>query len=208
MLAVAFFQAPLLLQAKNYYVISESPFSLDIAGKPGDLVTVHVRDVTSTTDSAGVNRAKDVEQLWNLIDFVFPKVPFSYNIQNSLSTSSGGGGGSGVQGDGPGINWSGKNKHSATLDDSSSHEVIMQLQARIIEEVAENQFLIKGHRTVIVHGKPKKLFVSGIIRKKDIDVDNVIQSDFLAEAVIQIDGNEVSDLQPGWLYKVVDTLFF
>ena len=61
---------------------------------------------------------------------------------------------------------------------------------------------------MIVHGSPKKLFISGIIRKKDIGEDNTIMSDYMADAIIEIDGKEVSDLQPGWLYKVIDTIFF
>ena len=208
MIALGIMFSPMLVHASQYYEISESPFSLDIAGKPGDLITVNVWDVAKTEDTADVSRDKKVDQLWNLIDFMFPKVPFTYNLNNSANSSGGGGGGSGVQGQGPGVYWSGKSKHDASLNDSASHKVMMTLQARIIEEVAKNQFLIRGHHTIIVHGKPKKLFVSGIIRKKDIREDNSIMSDHMADAVIEIDGSEVSDLQPGWLYKVIDTIFF
>ncbi len=199
---------PALAREGRYYQVSESPFSSDIASKPGDLLTVNVWDIAKTEEDGKVKDSKNVSQLWNLVDFLFPKVPFTYNVNNSQNASSGSGGGTGVQGNGPGVYWSGKNKWDASSDKSSSHRVVMTVQARIVEEVHPGQFLIRGFRTVVVHGKPKKLFVSGVVRKKDIQEDNSVMSDHLAESVVEIDGKAVSDLQPGWIYRVFDTLFF
>jgi flagellar basal body L-ring protein FlgH len=208
LLSLGSFIAPTELTANVYYQVSESPFSADIAGKPGDLLTVKVRDVTNTKDFGQVKDDKEVSQLWNLVDFIFPKVPFTYPVNNSQDGGGGSSGGTGVQGQGPGVYWSGKNRWDARADNQASHVVEMTVQARIVEEISRGQFYIKGYRTVIVHGKPRKLFVSGIVRRKDITDDNTIISDKLAESVIEVDGETVTDLQPGWIYKVFDALLF
>jgi len=79
-----------------------------------------------------------------------------------------------------------------------------------VEEVLPNGNLrIRGTKQVRVSRETQYLVLSGIVRPRDILLDNTVQSDLIAEARIEFTGaGVVADKQgPGWGTRVADTLW-
>jgi flagellar L-ring protein precursor FlgH len=77
------------------------------------------------------------------------------------------------------------------------------MQVRIIEEIQEGHFFIKGFRNLNIDGKDKRLYISGVIRQRDIAPDNPILSSRIADAVVEIEGDVGNEtLRPGLLHRL------
>ncbi len=183
--------------AGSLYKVESTPFATFIARHPGDILTMIVDEWSDTTDSGSRDHERKSEAEVNLTKFFIPK----FNIDDGFVHTAGGG-------DDPGIAFDSDSKTSASADNKSAHKFETKLEVRLVEEVRPGQFVIRGHRIVNINGKDKKIFVSGIIRQRDITPFNTIRSHQVADAQVQIVG-EVGgkDVAEGFLNKVFNFIF-
>ena len=78
----------------------------------------------------------------------------------------------------------------------------------MIEQVREGEFVIRGHRFININGKSKKIYVTGVIRQRDITALNEVKSHQIADAIIEIDGEFFKkDLKPSIFTKLFTLIF-
>lgn len=180
------------------YDLSEPPFAADIARRPGDILTIIVEEKATTTNDGTRNLNKKDEQEWELGKVFFPNFSFSTGLDDIAGT-----------GTAAGYENESELKYTANAKNTSTHEFETEFQARIIEEVNEGQFYITGHRMVQINGKNTTLFISGVVRERDIQDNNTVKSSLIADAVIEIDSQAAdSDLNPSIISQVLQLVFF
>lgn len=104
---------------------------------------------------------------------------------------------------------------SSTSNFSSSGEtkrenyVTATLAARVVSVLPGGVMQIEGAREVKVNNENQILVVRGLIRAKDVQPDNSVDSTFIADAHIEYYGQGVlADKQkPGWLTRLLDNLW-
>ena len=183
--------------AGGLYQVSDSPYATFIARKPGDLLTVIVEEHAITSDNGERKHNRNNSFAMNIKEFFFPGL----NAGKGFLDTKGGG-------DHPILEWDSDSKFKAKAENSADHEFLTTFQVQIVEEVTEGQFVIRGHRKVNLNGKSRTIYVSGVIRQRDITRRNTISSYQIADALVEIDG-EVGgkDVAPGLLNRIANFIF-
>jgi flagellar L-ring protein precursor FlgH len=181
----------------NLYEVEGSPFTTFIARKPGDILTVVIKEKASTTDTGEQRLERTNENEMTLSQFfISPFNPF-----NGLTKVAGGG-------DPLSIDYESESRYNARANNGSKMEFKTTIQVRIIEEISPGQFVIRGNKEVRLNGKDKTVFLSGTIRQRDIKKDNTIESDQIADATIEIDGELADkDTKPGFITNIFNKIF-
>lgn len=91
----------------------------------------------------------------------------------------------------------------ATTRDS---ELQARITARVIEVLPNGNLNIQGKRRLAVNAEDQYIVISGTVRPDDITSDNVISSQYIADAKIVYTGKGVVNdkMRPGWLTRIVD----
>jgi flagellar L-ring protein precursor FlgH len=79
----------------------------------------------------------------------------------------------------------------------------------VIEEIYQNgNYFIKGSKETLINGEKRHVVISGIIRPYDIERDNIVQSDRIANLKVYYDklGNEEA-LEKPWGTKAIETMW-
>jgi flagellar L-ring protein precursor FlgH len=81
-----------------------------------------------------------------------------------------------------------------------------RITARVMEVLANGNLMVQGRRQLTVNAEDQFIVISGIVRPDDISSDNIVSSQYLADARIMYTGKGVVNdkLRPGWLTRVVD----
>lgn len=138
------------------------------AYRVGDLLTVIVMESTSAQSTAGTGATSD------------------FNVSGNVSN------GSMRHEIGAGI---GGNSDS-TGQTSRSGNVRTQMSVRVLEILPQQLIKIHGEQSLTVNGETQRIGISGIVRADDIGNDNIIISNRIADASIEIIGDgDVSNAQ-------------
>jgi flagellar L-ring protein precursor FlgH len=80
------------------------------------------------------------------------------------------------------------------------------LPVRVRRVLANGDFFIEGTNVVLVSNEEHHLYVSGVVRRIDIQSDNTVLSSRIADAEIEYVGRgDVTDYQrPGWLNRSIN----
>lgn len=83
------------------------------------------------------------------------------------------------------------------------------LAGRVIKVFPNGTMLIEAKKYIEVNGARREFLLRGIIRPEDIDANNTITSDKIADMEIFFDGRGyiVNGGEPGWLAKLLAILF-
>ncbi len=89
---------------------------------------------------------------------------------------------------------------------SRGNTLSARITARVIRVLGNGNLVIEGRRQVTVNAEDQYLIISGIIRPDDITSENLIASQYIADAQIFYTGKGVVNdkLRPGWMTRVVD----
>ncbi|MCB1134628.1 MAG: flagellar basal body L-ring protein FlgH, partial [Chlamydiia bacterium] len=158
------------------------------------ILTVIVEESATTKNDGKSTSERKNTQGFSLSKFFFPY----FKPNQGLDDTNG-------SGDPIGFDWSSNNKFEGSGKNDSQHKLYTVMQVRIIEEIRDGHFYIKGFRKLNIDGKEKEMFISGVIRQRDIAPDNTILSSRIADAEIEIEGemsNEV--LKPGLLHRLLN----
>ena len=85
-------------------------------------------------------------------------------------------------------------------------ELDAYITARVVQVLPNGNLRISGKQEIKVNNETQYITISGIIYPEDIDVNNQIQSTYVADARIEYSGKGViADKQrPGWLMRILD----
>ncbi len=98
------------------------------------------------------------------------------------------------------------NALKGTGDTTRGGNLAARLTARVTRVMANGNLVIEGKRQLTVNSEDKFIIMSGIIRREDITGENVIYSQYIADARIVYTGDGVINdkMRPGWMTRVVD----
>lgn len=81
-----------------------------------------------------------------------------------------------------------------------------RISARVVRVLPNGNLVIEGRRMLTVNAEDQFMVITGIIRPDDVTTDNLVYSQYIADARIVYAGKGVVDdkMRPGWLTRVVD----
>lgn len=84
-----------------------------------------------------------------------------------------------------------------------------EMSVQILDILESGNFLVGGHKSIIVNEEEQKISLTGVVRPKDIRIDNTIESIYIADVKIEYQGEGViGDYQkPGLLTRFLRWLF-
>jgi flagellar L-ring protein precursor FlgH len=175
------------------------------ARKVGDIVTVKIQESSQATNSADTKTGRassleaGIDTLFGLENWYENKV--LDEIPNRLPRPN------------PFGNPSVKGNMSSDFDGSGSTSRSGDLDAfitcRVTEQLRNGNLKIVGSREILVNHETQMIILSGTIRPRDINDDNVILSTFVSNAKIAYSGSGIIDdrQRPGWLANLLNTVW-
>jgi len=147
---------------------SSSPYSVSKSFRVGDIITVIVLESTSAVQKAGTDtNANDSLSL-----------AFSSNLVNMYHP-------------GKAITGSGGNTYKGLGDTTRTSNVTAKIAAVVVKIMTNGNLLVAGEHRVEVNDETQTIKVSGIIRPKDVSLQNTVYSYQVAEADVSINGKGV-----------------
>ena len=104
------------------------------------------------------------------------------------------------------IGGSSTNSLKGTGDTTRGGNLVARLTARVTRVLENGNLMIEGRRQLTVNAEDQFIIMSGIIRPEDITAENLVYSQYIADARIVYTGNGVINdkMRPGWLTRVAD----
>jgi len=108
----------------------------------------------------------------------------------------------------PSINIEASSKNSLAGKGATSRDGTLsaRITARVIEVLDNRNLVVEGRRQLMVNAEDQYIVITGIVRPEDITSDNMISSQYIADARIVYTGNGVINdkMRPGWLTRMID----
>ncbi len=164
------------------------------ARQVGDLVTVNITEQTVTALDASTNTKREsskgisIEALLGLETVITGAVPAM-------------GGQLGIKGGSTGA-------FTGTGGTSRQSAITATITCEVIDTLANGNLRVWGWKKVKVNRETQYVVLQGIARPQDIQLDNTVTSDMLAQATIEITGTGViAEKQgPGWFARLLDVV--
>jgi flagellar L-ring protein precursor FlgH len=164
------------------------------ASRPGDILTVMV----NINDSANMNNATKKE-----------RESINKNALSKLAGSE-----TGLHKYLPGItpasvfDTSSTPSHSGKGSINRAEQINLEVAAMVVQLLPNGNLVIKGEQEILVNSELRKLHVSGIVSKADIDPGNVVNSRRISQARIYYGGEgEINDVQQDkWGNKLIEAI--
>lgn len=164
------------------------------ACRPGDILTVTV----NVNDSANMNNSTKKER----------------TSQNKSALSKLAGVETGLHKYFPGITPSSVFDTSSTPSHSGkgainrAEQINLEVAAMVVQLLPNGNLVIKGEQEILVNSELRRLHVSGIISKADIDPGNIVNSRRISQARIYYGGEgEINDVQQNkWGNKIIEAI--
>lgn len=161
----------------------------------GDLITVVIQESSSTSIGASTDTSRTGDAEFGISALLGAETSIlTANPNMGASIGLGGSSASSFSGDG-----------STTRDGSLSATIT----CTVLEVMPNGNLRIRGTKEVRVNREIQYLTLEGVVRPRDIRIDNTIQSNLIADARVEFTGNGVvSDKQgQGWGTRIADTLW-
>ncbi|MEJ2639195.1 MAG: flagellar basal body L-ring protein FlgH [Desulfosarcinaceae bacterium] len=172
-----------------------SLFTNPKARRVGDIVTIRIVESSSATNKASTQTGRSSSVSAGVDNF--------FGLENKYSANSPffnpfGKVGGGLESD---FGGSGTTKRSGDLTAT--------ITARVIDILPNGNLIVMGSREVMVNREKQQITLSGIVRPRDISAENVVLSNYIADAKISYSGSGViNDRQrPGWLARALDIIW-
>jgi len=172
--------------------INNSLFVDKRARRINDVVTVVVSESATGGNNASTDTSRDTSTAAGITSLLgIEQSILSRNANMGSSISVGGTSANNLKGSGQ------------TSRDGSLKATI---SARVINILDNGNFVIEGRRQLTINAEDQYLILTGIVRPDDITADNLIASQYIADAKIVYTGKGIVDdkMRPGWLTRVVD----
>ena len=92
---------------------------------------------------------------------------------------------------------------------SRSGDLSAFMTARVTDVMGNGNLRIEGTREIEVNNEKQFITLTGIVRRRDIDAENVILSTFVSDARIAYSGVGVVDdrQRPGWMSNFMNAVW-
>ena len=106
------------------------------------------------------------------------------------------------------VEFASKSGFDGSGDTARAGELTGRIAVRVVKEMPNGDLFLEGTKVVLINNEEYHLYVSGLVRRADIEKDNTIASSRIADAQIEFTGRgDIADQQrKGWLARVVETL--
>ena len=176
-----------------------SDFYLDNkARRINDVVTIQIAEISNASQKVSTKTSRDTNILAGIVKFLGS--PLSFGLDNFWGKD---------EPFAPEIESSAKSSHSGSGAISGSGKLTANIAAKVIEVMSNGNLLVEGRKEVTVEREKRLIILSGIVRPVDIEFDNTISSDKVADARIEYVGKGViSDKQgPGIFHRFFDWIY-
>ena len=165
------------------------------ARRVGDLITVMIDETTATSLGANTSTSRSTEADFHLDSML--------GLENSITKPNPNMGGEIKLGGGSDSSSEGKGTTART----GSLEAMVTCQ--VVEVLPSGNLRIRGTKAIRVNRETQYLALEGIVRPRDILLDNTVRSDLLADARIEFTGSGVlaKDQGSGWAAGIANTLW-
>ena len=180
-----------------------SLFTDNKARHVNDIVTIIIEESSSGSNSANTTTARDTETLAGISSLLGMDRKIARSNKDLTD-------GEDIYTAGllPSIQVGGSSSNSLTGKGTTTRDSELQarITARVVEVLPNGNLNIEGKRRLAVNAEDQYIVISGTVRPEDITSDNVISSQYIADAKIVYTGKGVVDdkMRPGWLTRVVD----
>lgn len=165
------------------------------ARQVGDLVTVRILERTTTNLDASTSTARSSEAEYDVSALL--------GVESGLLAAH-----PALEG---GIRVGGGSSSAFTGSGTTSREAQVEsmITCEVLEVLPTGNLRIWGYKQVRVNREVQYVVLDGVVRPRDILLDNTVRSDLLAQARIEVTGGGVvADKQgPGLLVRVLDALW-
>lgn len=162
------------------------------SARVGDVITVLIQESANATRGAGtdVSRKSDINVGISAFATAVKQLQDAYpglDMNKLISTAY-------------------QNDFSGKGQTSSSGTLSATLTARIKNVLPNGDYYIEGNKVVMINEEESHLYFSGVVRPSDIQADNTVASNLIADAQVEYTGRgPVADKQrPGWFARFLD----
>jgi flagellar L-ring protein precursor FlgH len=202
--------APLPLKETHGSLYAEgslfNDFFIDTkARKVGDIVTIRISESSKATNSADTQTGRTssleagIETLFGTEDWyddeVLDRIPRWLPKPDPFGN--------------PSVKGSITSDFDGAGSTSRSGDLSAYITCRVTQVLPNGNLYIVGSREILVNHETQMIILSGVIRPRDINDDNVILSTFISDAKIAYSGSGiVNDRQrPGWLANLLNSVW-
>ncbi|MBL8530149.1 MAG: flagellar basal body L-ring protein FlgH [Hyphomonadaceae bacterium] len=174
---------------------SRSFFNDQRAGRIGDILTVNIEIDDRAQISNSSNRSREASTSAGVSNFFGLETIAGQVFNNAFDPQNM------VQADST-------SEHRGTGAINRQEKIELRVAAVIVDRLPNGNLVIAGRQEVRINAELRELTVSGIIRPEDINADNTIDHDQIAEARISYGGRgQVSAVQrPNWGQRLGDAI--
>jgi len=186
MLCIVFLFSDLICADSIWNRSSSSPYSVAKSFKVGDIITIIILESTSAVTKAGTDtNANDSLSL-----------AFSSNLESFYHPSKSVGG-------------SGGNTYKGLGSTTRSSNVTAKVASVVVRVLQNGNLMIAGEHRVAVNDETQTIKISGVIRPKDVTLQNTVYSYQVAQADVSVKGKgSVGDAEsPGIFTRFFNWIF-
>jgi len=101
------------------------------------------------------------------------------------------------------------NKYNGKGENLRAGSIRAKMSVTVVELRDNGDLVIEGHRIIGINGDEESIYVSGVVRSKDISSDNTIESYLIADAEISYTGkgNATTASRPGFFTRLLNWVF-
>lgn len=173
----------------NPYAINNGLYTDTKAHRVGDLISVTLEEATSASKDADTS--------------------LSRSSSMELGETRIGGHHLGVLGFNPTVSFSNSSDYSGTAGASQSNSLDGSISVSVVKVLSNGNLVVRGEKWLMLNNGNEYIRVSGIIRSEDVNPDNTVSSQRIANARIQYGGTGdfAATQERGWLSKFFNSAF-
>ena len=163
------------------------PFTDDVARKIGDVLTIKISEGSKVDNKTKRDLKKETDR----------STVFDGKIGNYADIGE------------FGLIASSSSEMSGQADYKAERSYIDSVTVVVIDILPNSNLIVKGTRNRMIEGDSQVIDISGIVRPSDIDFNNIIESDKVADFQIVVKDGGISApyTNPGWLGKLLDAIW-
>jgi flagellar L-ring protein precursor FlgH len=181
--------------AGSLYAGNTGLFEDSIASRIGDIIVIKIDENDSATHAANTTLNKNDDTSYGMpaalgllqaLQKKYPNVDATKLLETTVSQAFTGSGSIARQG-----------------------QVSATLPVRVADVMPNGDFYVEGTKTVMVGDEEHQIYMSGIVRRVDLDEDDSVLSSRISDAEVEYTGRgDIQDTQRrGWLSRVISKLW-
>jgi len=101
------------------------------------------------------------------------------------------------------------NKYNGKGENLRTGSIRARISVTVVDVRSNGDLVVEGHRVIGINGDEESIFVSGVVRSKDISPDNTVESYRIADAEISYTGkgSATTASRPGFFTRLINWIF-